>query len=109
MKRQQTIEGAMKQLQQTHKLSLNREPGQATDAHGTNGPPLSPELEKRVLAIGLRTYYREGLAQTKAELAPLLEELAASNAKRARVQLRPCRARTGASCPSVHLRLLNCW
>jgi hypothetical protein len=76
VKREQTIEGAMKQLQQTHKLSLNREPGHDTDAYGTNGPPpLSAELEKRVLAIGLRTYYRESSAETKAELAPLLEEL----------------------------------
>jgi hypothetical protein len=75
-RRRQTIDGAMKQLQQTHKLSLSREPGQDTDAYGTNGPPpLSPELEKRVLAIGLRTYYQESSAQTKAELAPLLEEL----------------------------------
>ena len=74
--RKQSIDEAMKHLQDTHQLPLNREPGQSTDAYGTNGPPsLSPQLEKKVLAIGLKTYYSESTAQTKAELAPLLEEL----------------------------------
>ncbi len=74
--RKQSIDDAMKRLQETHQLPLNREPGQTTDAYGTNGPPpLSPELEKRMLALGLKTFYSESSAQTKAELAPLLEEL----------------------------------
>jgi hypothetical protein len=74
--RKQSIDEAMKHLQETHQLPMNREPGQSTDAYGTNGPPpLSPQLEKKVLAIGLKTFYSESTAQTKAELAPLLEEL----------------------------------
>ena len=74
-KRRRTIDDAMKQLRDTHKLPM-KEPGQDVDAYGTNGPPqMSADLEKRVLAIGLRTYYRESSPQTKAELAPLLEEL----------------------------------
>jgi hypothetical protein len=74
--RKQSIDEAMKHLQETHQLPMNREPGQAMDAYGTNGPPpLSPQLEKKVLAIGLKTFYSESTAQTKAELAPLLEEL----------------------------------
>jgi hypothetical protein len=75
-KRKKTIDNAMKQLRDTRQLPTDQEPGQDTNAYGTNGAPsLSPDLEKKVRALGLKTFYNESSAQTKAELAPLLEEL----------------------------------
>jgi len=75
-KRRRAIDDAMKQLREGRESPLNREPGQDADLYGTNGPPvLSPELEAKIRATGLNTFYSESSAETKAEVAPLLEEL----------------------------------
>lgn len=67
-KRKRTVDGAIRRMREQRERVGN---GPA----GTNGPPISPELEARVRAIGLKSFYSESSAQTKAELAPLLEEL----------------------------------
>ena len=75
-KRKQTFDAVMTSLREKHRLPIDREPGREEPAFGTNGPPqLSADLEKKVLALGLKTYYSESSAQTKAEMAPVLEEL----------------------------------
>jgi hypothetical protein len=43
--------------------------------NGTNSAPISPELEAKIRSLGLKTYYSQSSAETKAELAPVLEEL----------------------------------
>jgi hypothetical protein len=71
-KRQRAVDDALKRLRETEGQVSN---AGGTDAAGTNGPSLSPELEARIRSIGLKTFYSQSSAQTKAELAPVLEEV----------------------------------
>jgi hypothetical protein len=75
-RRKQFIGYLSDQLKETHQLVTDREPGATVSMFGTNPPPqLSAELEQRARTIGLKTYYTESSAETKAELAPFLEQL----------------------------------
>ncbi|HSH93608.1 MAG TPA: hypothetical protein VK968_05650, partial [Roseimicrobium sp.] len=54
--------------------------GAGKDPDGASGRPdrpadLSPELQQKFVKKGLEAYYRDSSAQTKAELAPFMEEL----------------------------------
>ena len=71
-KRKKVVDDAINNL---HRQATNQPPA---TVNGTNVPPptqLSPELEQKVRAIGLKTFYSQGSAETKAELAPLIEDL----------------------------------
>jgi hypothetical protein len=70
-KRRRAVDDALKQLREAQ--SRSGDPRAAMG--GTNAPPLSEELQQRVAAIGLKAFYSQSSAQSKAELAPLLEEL----------------------------------
>jgi hypothetical protein len=72
-KRRKTIDDALRRMREDR----DRIPGGAAFAQsGTNAPPLiSEDLQAKVRTIGLKTFYSQSSAQTKAELAPLLEEL----------------------------------
>jgi hypothetical protein len=73
-KRARAINDAVRRLKEAQGR-LATESGEAP-ADGTNGPPpLSPELQAKIRSIGLKTFYSQSSAQTKAEVAPLLEEL----------------------------------
>jgi hypothetical protein len=75
-RRKKFMDDAMKQLVESHRMTTDHEPGRETSMYGTNEPPvLTPDLEKRARTIGLKTFYTESSAQTKAELSPFLEEL----------------------------------
>jgi hypothetical protein len=70
-KRQRAIDDAIKQLRQAHD-----NPPKTSGPPDPNGPPvLSEDLQKKVTAIGLNSVYSTSSAETKAELAPLLEEI----------------------------------
>ena len=63
----------MKEMKKTRDSLEGGEPGASVR---TNRPPeLSEELQQKVVTIGLKSFYSESSAQTKAELAPLLEEM----------------------------------
>lgn len=73
-RRQRAIDEAMKRLREARESAEGAEGGETGD---TNGPPLelSSESRERAARIGLKAFYAESSARTKAELAPLLEEL----------------------------------
>lgn len=72
-KRKRTVDDALRGLREARVRAAVEESG--APGLDTNAPPISGELEARVRAIGLRTFYSQSSAQTKAELAPLLEEI----------------------------------
>jgi len=72
-KRRKTIDDALKRLRETNDRV---QAGQVVMQGGTNRPPpISDELQAKVRTIGLKSFYSQSSAQTKAELAPVLEEL----------------------------------
>ena len=71
-KRKKFIDDAMRRMKEQGANGMNRSVGD----YGKNGPPpLSPELEQKVRQLGLKELYTDSSAETKAELAPLLDEL----------------------------------
>ena len=71
-KRRKMIDDSLKRLRETND---RLQAGQVVMQGGTNRPPISEELQAKVRTIGLKTFYSQSSAQTKAELAPVLEEL----------------------------------
>ena len=71
-KRRRAVEDALRRLKDTQeKLRAD-----GVTSVATNRPlALSPELQAKVRTMGLKAFYSQSSAQTKAELAPVLEEL----------------------------------
>jgi len=70
-RRRRAVDNALRSLRE----ASNRMQGEASVMGVTNPPLISEELEAKVRTIGLKTFYSQSSAQTKAELAPVLEEL----------------------------------
>ena len=70
-KRQRVVDQAVKQLKDARENLAAGGPAPT----GTNTVALSPELQGQVTKIGLKSFYSQSSAQTKAEMAPLLEEM----------------------------------
>lgn len=71
-KRQRVVDQAVKQMKDARaKMAATGE----LPPQSTNGVVLSQDLQDKVTKIGLQTFYSQSSAQTKAELAPFLEEM----------------------------------
>jgi hypothetical protein len=73
-KRRKAIDDSLRRLREARDQMAGG-PGFGTQG-GTNAPPvLSDELQVKIRTIGLKSFYSQSSARTRAELAPLLEEL----------------------------------
>jgi hypothetical protein len=68
-KRKRTIDEAIKRMREDQASGEDRAGEKGRD------PAVSPELEAKIRTTGLKTFFAESSAQTKAEVAPLLEEM----------------------------------
>jgi uncharacterized protein YjeT (DUF2065 family) len=73
-KRRRSVEDALRGLREARNR-IEAEDGSSLPTTTNTAPVLSRELEAKIRSIGLKTFYAESSAQTKAELAPVLEEL----------------------------------
>ncbi len=76
-RRKKIINDALRRLKEAQETMAAENPRDkfARQNWGTNAPVISPELEQKVRVLGLKTFYNESSAQSKAELAPVLEEI----------------------------------
>ena len=73
-KRRKAIDDALRHLREARDQVAGG-PGDGNQGGANSQPVLSPELQAKVRTIGLKTLYSQSSAQTKAELAPVLEEM----------------------------------
>lgn len=71
-KRQRAIDEALRGLRDAQ--TQMKKSGAAMPV-STNAPALSEDLRKQIATIGLKSFYGDSSAQTKAELAPVVEEM----------------------------------
>ncbi|HXU78589.1 MAG TPA: hypothetical protein VN794_18580, partial [Methylomirabilota bacterium] len=71
-KRRRAIDDTLRRLKEAQ---TKAQAGEGLPDAGTNSPALSPDLQAKMRTVGLKAFYSQSSAQTKAELAPVLEEL----------------------------------
>lgn len=74
-RRQKTIQNAVKRLREERVDEPDAGPPGDVADDATPPPVLSEDLQRKVTLVGINTVYSTASAQTKAELAPLFEEL----------------------------------
>jgi hypothetical protein len=74
-KRQKAVRDSVERMRKTRAaLAADDSPDNPWRV-GTNAPVLSEELQQQIVKIGLDSFYSQSSAQTKAEMAPMLEEM----------------------------------
>jgi len=69
-KRRKAVEDSVKRLREARaKVQSDGMPAR------TNAAVMSEEMQRQIVSLGMKTFYSESSAQTKAELAPVLEEM----------------------------------
>lgn len=78
-RRQRAVQEALKRIREAQEeAAANGQTGDPAAPRWGNAPEapvLSEELQKKIAVVGLKTFYSSSSAQTKAEVAPLLEEI----------------------------------
>lgn len=74
-KRQRAVEEALRGLSKARQEINSENPSAADLSRSNRMGELSPELQQKVITLGLNSFYSESSAQTKAELAPVMEEM----------------------------------
>ncbi len=74
-RRRKAIDDSLRRLRESQQQLQAGEVPSAGTPGGPPPPAISPELQNKIRTIGLAAYFSHSSAQTKAELAPLLEEL----------------------------------
>ena len=74
-KRKKAIEDAIRQMKRAQEGIERDNPEPGLWRSRTNRVELSEDLQKKVVKIGLKSFYSDSSAQTRAELAPLMEEI----------------------------------
>lgn len=73
-KRQRAVEEALRGLSKARQ-EMDGENASTASSRTNRLGELSPELQQKVVSLGLKSFYSESSAQTKAELAPVMEEM----------------------------------
>ncbi len=70
-KRKKMVDNALTKMKEDAAAGM----GPGTPNSNPNGPQLSPELEQKVRGLGLKVLYSQSSPETRADLAPLVEEI----------------------------------
>lgn len=74
-RRKKAVEDAIRQMKRAQEGIEKDNPEPGLWRSRTNRIELSEDLQKKVVKIGLKSFYSDSSAQTRVELAPLMEEI----------------------------------